>query len=97
MPGKKKAKDFKPHVNTMFKIGEIELKLIEVEELPQRENVPDEVRTDPFSLIFEGPATPVQHQDTYTVSHPKMDDIALFVVPIVGGGQEAMHYQIVFG
>lgn len=97
MPRSMKAGDFSPHLNTTFEVESLKLELIEVNEYPERQNVPEEVRKDPFSLILCGPTEPVLEQGMYTVKHDKVKELKLFVVPVLGGGEGEVHYQIIFG
>ena len=49
-----------------------------------------------FTLLFIGPAQPVLRQSIYSLDHPAMGALDIFLVPIGprGGG---MGYQAVFG
>jgi len=49
----------------------------------------------PFSLLFEGPPQPLLPQRIYRVSHPQLDAIDIFLVP-VGRTQSAAQYEAIF-
>jgi hypothetical protein len=89
--------DFAPHLNTEFRIrGDeeaIEAVLIEVDKGPPRE----EGAPPPFSLTFRGPLEPILGQGMYRLSHDKVGDLDLFLVPIIGPDQQGMYYQVIFG
>jgi hypothetical protein len=48
-----------------------------------------------FSLVFLGSADPVLAQGTYRLSHPRLGDFELFLVPL-GPSPEGMHYEAAF-
>jgi hypothetical protein len=84
---------FLPHLNTAFQIGPgsgvLTLELIEVSEL--RGSRHNEV----FSLVFRGPTTTFVPQAMYRFTHPALDELALFIVPI-GRDEEGLYYEAVF-
>jgi len=49
----------------------------------------------PFSLLFEGPPQPLLPQRIYRISHPQLDAMHIFLVP-VGRTQSATQYEAVF-
>jgi len=49
----------------------------------------------PFSLLFEGPPQPTLPQRIYRLSHPQLDAMDIFLVP-VGRTQTATQYEAVF-
>jgi len=49
----------------------------------------------PFSLVFRGPREPVLGQRTYTLEHPQMHVLDLFLVPI-GPDRNGMRYEAIF-
>ena len=53
------------------------------------------LRQAPFSLILRGPAAPSLPQGTYSLRHPRLGPIELFLVPI---GRDAQHtrYEVTF-
>lgn len=52
-------------------------------------------RVDNFSLIFVGPASPFYPQRIYRLSHEKLGELELFLVP-VGPDANGMLYEAVF-
>ncbi|MBB2488239.1 hypothetical protein H5407_23675, partial [Mitsuaria sp. WAJ17] len=49
----------------------------------------------PFSLLFEGPPQPVLPQRIYRISHPQLDAMEIFLVP-VGRSESATQYEAIF-
>jgi hypothetical protein len=49
----------------------------------------------PFTLLFEGPSQPQLAQRIYRLSHPRLNAMEMFLVP-VGRTETAMHYEAVF-
>ena len=49
----------------------------------------------PFSLVFRGPREPVLGQRTYTLEHPEMNVLDLFLVAI-GPDRDGMRYEAIF-
>ncbi len=48
-----------------------------------------------FTLLFRGPAEPVLAQQSFQVSHPRLGQFPLFLVP-VGADQAGVRYEAVF-
>lgn len=48
-----------------------------------------------FSLIFLGALDPALPQGTYVLSHPRWDELELFLVPL-GPSPEGMRYEAAF-
>jgi hypothetical protein len=69
--------------------GELSLELESVQRLR-----PHKRRADPFSLLFRGPRRPVLPQRIYTLTHPGVGDLILFLVP-VQGGPEGISYEAI--
>ena len=95
---------FEPHVGSSFQIlfnGEpaLELKLVEAEDLTDAGRWRDpSVRSQPLSLIFHGPLTPVAHQSNYALNHAQLGQLQIFLVPI-GPDRKTrlnMPYQAIF-
>jgi hypothetical protein len=94
MPEYLKKTDFDPYVNETFTvhspiIGNQEVVLAELTE----KNYPGQ---ECFSLFFRGPKQPVLQQMTYTLTHPKMGEFQLFMVPVQYPKQDGVYYQSVF-
>jgi hypothetical protein len=68
--------------------------LIEVTELGDA-TVSDQSRRRSFSLIFHEVASTYLPQRIYTIAHPALGRLDLFLVPI-GPDQNGMRYQAVF-
>jgi hypothetical protein len=49
----------------------------------------------PFSVIFRGPEEPILPQAIYRVSHKKLGELDLFLVPL-GPDREGVRYEAVF-
>jgi hypothetical protein len=92
--------DFEPLVGQTFSLqtGEnqsgIAFVLSEAAALGSASSAPGSART-PFSLIFVGPLQPVVAQAIYTLEHPTLGRLELFIVP-VGQNPQGMQYQAIF-
>ena len=73
--------------------GEILLRLVEVDRIPPRPGAP---RAEPFALLFAGPVSPVLDQRMYSLHHPDLGSIELFLVPVGPGPDGRMRYESVF-
>ena len=89
---------FEAHLNTPFQVhyggaAPLEIVLFEVRLLEPHPGP----RTQPFSLYFSGPGTPVLRQQIFKLEHAQMGELELFLVPIgphlKRGG---MSYEAVF-
>ncbi len=83
---------FDPYLNDTFTInfegGEsIELELVTIEDQSNDESVR-------FALIFKGPEDKTVVQNTYTLDHPEMGKVVLFMVPIAAGRYESLFNRI---
>lgn len=93
--------DFTPLVGADFTIsfpdGAIVLTLGAAEPHGTRGPRPDlpDLRTEPFSLVFLGPLSPVLPQRTWDLAHPALGTVAVFLVPIGPQGGR-MRYEAVF-
>ncbi|MBS1702732.1 MAG: hypothetical protein JST12_13800 [Armatimonadetes bacterium] len=52
-------------------------------------------RTEPFSLLFEGPKALALDQGTYLLHHDSLGDLTIFIVPIAESG-DIRQYQSIF-
>lgn len=68
----------------------IELTVQSVKPLPAHR-----FRAAPFSLILSGPRTPALPQATYSMQHPQLGAIDLFLVP-VGQDAKSIQYEVTF-
>ena len=68
----------------------IALTVVETHDLPA-----PSPRAAPFSVVLQGPATPLLPQAIYPVVHPRHGSLDLFIVPIA---RDAAHtrYEIIF-
>ena len=90
--------DFASHQNEDFALElenaglSLKMKLIEVSEIGSPK--PQEKRRA-FALVFLGPSDYPLNQQIYRLTHPKMRELNLFLVPI-GPNQEGLQYEAVF-
>jgi len=96
--------DFEPHIGSGFRLvsngsPDLDLTLVEVEDqtIPGQDRDPS-IRSQPFSLIFHGPLSPVAAQAAYRVEHSQLGAMTIFLVPIGPDrkGQRKMQYQAIF-
>ena len=92
------AEDFRPHLGTKFSVRletprPIELELTEVKEYMPEASEPDGMER--FSLFFRGPGDIMLKQGTFTLEHPSMGEVLLFMVPIAQD-PEGFRYEVVF-
>jgi len=86
-----RLQDFAQYHDASFRVLEAayyELKLVE---LTDHSNA----QLEQFSLVFTCPTLPWLTQGTYTLVHPDMDEVVLFLVPI-GPINKQMRYESVF-
>ncbi len=48
-----------------------------------------------FSVIFSKPSPEIYEQGVYLVSHPKLGEFDIFLVPVFGD-DEGVHYEAIF-
>lgn len=92
------AAAFAPHRGTLFKIAggdatDLDLRLDDVEALPAQPNAP---RSEPFVLVFTGPAQPRLDQGIHRLSHRALGELEIFLVPIGYGADGGLLYEAVF-
>ena len=83
--------DFIPHLHTPFEVGgeeKLELDLTSATDLSN-------AQLEQFSLIFTGPISPCLPQRLYDLSHPRLGNVELFLVP-VGPDEAGMKYEAIF-
>jgi hypothetical protein len=89
---------FSPHVGTTFQLqlegATLDLTLAEATEPEGLGPRPHGIRT-PYSLSFSGPPQPVLPQRIYTLAHPSVGTIEIFLVPIAADSKNAT-YEAVF-
>jgi len=92
------AEDFRQQLGTSFGVRletprPIELELIEVRDYKPGANEPGGMER--FSLFFRGPADIMLNQGTFTLEHPSMGEVVLFMVPIAQD-PAGFRYEVVF-
>ena len=90
--------DFRRHVGTKFGVRAetprpLELELDEVRGYRAGANEP--ARMERYSLFFYGPGDLMLPQGTFTLEHPSMGELLLFIVP-VGRDDRGFRYEVVF-
>jgi hypothetical protein len=98
MTARPTEEDFRRHLGTKFVVRveaprPLELELTEVKGYnPQSA---EHSGMERFSLFFDGPGDLMLNQGTYTLDHPEMGELMLFIVPI-GHDERGFHYEVVF-
>lgn len=97
MPDRLDLASFQPLVGQTFGVditGEssLQLTLTEANLGPWQ---PPEGSPSAFELIFQGPTDPSLPQATYRLTHPELDPLDIFIVPI-GKSGKVTTYQAVF-
>jgi hypothetical protein len=92
------ADSFAPYEGTEFIVDAlpgdaIRLRLRSITRFAIQPHAP---RPEPFSLEFLGPGTPVPPQSIYSLEHPDMGRLDLFVVPLGPERGGDMVYEIAF-
>lgn len=85
---------FDPHLNTDFEIhpessDKVGVELVEISDQSNEQ-------IDGFSLVFKGPIDNVLPQSIYKLTHDKVGEISLFLVPVIYGKTDATYYESVF-
>jgi len=83
--------DFAPHLHTIFRVETPMALELEMVELKDKSNA----HVEQFALLFTGPASPWLPQGTYTLLHPEMGELSLFMGP-KGPREALMTYEVVF-
>jgi hypothetical protein len=91
---------FSAHIGSRFSVslgdrGTVALELSEISRRPERPARPGVPRTQPFTLLFLGPLTPVLPQRIYPLQHLAFPGLEVFLVPIGPQGGH-MRYEAVF-
>jgi hypothetical protein len=79
------ADSFRPHLHEQFWLDSHPVELVEVTELPGEPGP-----RVPFSLVFEGGPSPPLPQRIYSVEHPEIGALDIFLVPIAADRYEAV-------
>lgn len=95
MPDQVTWEVFADQVDQTFQVhgeaGTIEATLIDCTKLVQH----DEEGRVPFSIVFRGPMEPFLEQRIYKLSHEKIGEIEIFLVPL-GPDKTGMKYEAIF-
>ena len=86
------AESFTPFVGAELVTEWVALTLIEASPLRQKPYVPE--ARQPFRLMFTGPA-PLLPQGTYTLAHPELEPLDIFLVAIAGN-EDGFTYEAIF-
>ena len=89
---------FEPHVGSSFWAefpngGKVELRLVRAAKVMESESA--RLQRHPFSLFFIGPKSFLLEQQIYHVTHPALEPLDIFLVP-VGQDANAFQYEAVF-
>jgi hypothetical protein len=87
------VESFGPHVGSSFWVefpsgGKVELRLVRAAKVMESEAA--RLERHPFSLFFVGPKSYRLEQSIYHVTHPSMEALDIFIVPV---GQDAQTYS----
>jgi hypothetical protein len=97
MPDKLTQLDFAPLVTDRFRLVEgtvtLELQLLSAEAATHGGHRAS--ARPPFSLIFGGPLEPLLPQRIYSLQHPALGVLEIFLVPI-GPDESGQRYQAIF-
>jgi len=90
--------EFRRHLGTKFGVRvqaprPVELELAEVKSFRAGANEPSGMER--FSVFFYGPGDLMLPQGTFTLEHPSMGELLLFMVP-VGRDERGFRYEVVF-
>lgn len=89
--------EFSQHVGTPFQLNldqqPVELKLLAVKGYPAGPNEHDGMER--FSVFFDGPTNPQLLQAVYHLTHERMGELDLFLVPVAKTA-EGFRYEAVF-
>jgi hypothetical protein len=92
---------FAPHVGDRFELvpaegDPFEAVLVSCDETNygERDQWLANIDRVPFSLVFHAPR--LAPQQTFTVRHPQLGELAIFLVPLGPQGDGAMAYEAVF-
>ena len=89
--------DFAPLLDQEFRAatreGDVALRLVEVRALP---HVPNAPRGEPFALLFAGPASPALEQATHRLSHARLGELDIVLVPVERTPTGGLLYEAIF-
>jgi len=85
------SKDFAEHLQSIFRVELHKPLDLELTEVSDNSNS----KVEQFSIQFAGPESPWLNQGTYSLAHPAMGQLDLFLVPL-GPRHGRMTYQAIF-
>lgn len=97
------ADHFRPYIQQVFTIRyepdqALDVALVSVTALgpePQPGQPPQ--RRQAFSLIFQGPMSPILRQSIYAIDHHTLGTLKIFIVPVgPDSEQKGMRYEAIF-
>ena len=86
---------FEPHQNTLFRLAQEDAPALDLELIEVTDKTPAGFEGEQFSLLFKGASDAPLHQQTYTMQHDEMGEVALFLVP-VGKQEDGLLYEAFF-
>jgi hypothetical protein len=97
MPATLTEQEFSQHLNSQFQLKlddrELELELVEVKGYPAGPN--EQGGMERFSIFFNGPGDIKLPQAVYHLTHERMGEFDVFLVP-VSGDAKGYRYEAVF-
>jgi hypothetical protein len=98
MSARPTEEDFRRHLGTKFGVRvetprPLELELAEIKSYSSTNK--EHGGMERFSLFFHGPGDIMLKQGTFTLDHPEMGEVMLFMVPI-GRDERGVRYEVVF-
>jgi hypothetical protein len=97
MPATLTEHEFSQHLNSQFQLKladrELELELVEVKGYPAGPN--EQGGMERFSIFFNGPGEINLPQSVYHLTHERMGEFDIFLVP-VSGDSSGYRYEAVF-
>ncbi len=86
---------FAQHISTNFSLASADGESVELELVEATDKTPADIEGEQFSLVFRGPPQPALTQRIYTLEHPDMGKLELFLVP-VGLDESGRLYEAFF-
>jgi Domain of unknown function (DUF6916) len=92
--------EFSQHLNTKYRVNidapqPIELELVDVKSYVNKNNPAEQGGMERFSVYFLGSDDILLPQGTYRLTHERMGDVDLFLVPIKQE-EHAFRYEAIF-
>ena len=93
MSGFAKA-DFEPYIGTTFQVSSSGMAPVFIDLIEIKDTSSGAVTG--FSLLFRGKTDSLFRHNTYTVRHPALGELELFLGPVHTGKTDAVYFQAVF-